>query len=95
MMQHFVPDEEHRGAVGEGRVKEAHLPPGVLFRVEFSVWGSTFFILRYMLQKQSLQKCITAFFSGALYCLSKEWLSSECLEGNKLTLTTGTLKAKR
>lgn len=45
-------------AVGDGTDK-VHLPAGAAMRVQFSVWRCTFCILRYMLQKPSLHKCIT------------------------------------
>lgn len=61
-MQHFVPHQEHRGLLREGSVKEMHLPPGAVFWVEFSVWGSTSSILGYLLQKQPLQKWMVVFF---------------------------------
>lgn len=55
-------------------------------RVEFSVWRSTFSILRCMFQKPSLQKCITkGIFTYFLLSL----------RGDNLALAVQALKAKR
>lgn len=60
VVQHPAPEEEHRELLKKLlTVKEMHIPPGTVLRIEFIECGSMFFVLRYVLQKQFWQKYIT------------------------------------